>query len=63
MDEYYKAGTAVQQNGPRKVELNDAVSAVATAVVGTRAHFDETAVDAICRLEDWSDLRAIYQRG
>lgn len=68
MDEYYKVGTAVLQNGPRTVEVNDAASAAAaaavvTAVVRTRAHFDETAVVGIYCLKDWSHPHAIFQHG
>ena len=67
-DGHYTAEIAMLQNVPKMVELNGAVSAVATAVVGTLTvgtfgHFDEVFAVATYYAKDPHDLHAIDQSG
>ena len=67
-DGYYTAEIAMLQNEPNMVELNDAVSAVGTAVVatltvGTLGHFDKVFAVATYYAKGPHDLHAINQTG
>lgn len=68
-DGYYIVGTALLQNGPKKMAGPDgAISAVVaaaelTVTVRTKVHFDEVAVAAIYCSRGWNDPHAILQHG